>query len=158
AAPPHLRAAFSFENRQRHGLQRRQLREQLVDLEGAGEAAVHALVRPQRSYFGGVCPISQKDLPRIRPQHPGHQVDERGLAGAVRPDQRVTHAPRQREVDVLRYHERPEPLVQFVLFLMLQRPPRRPFGMNITTATSSRPIQKYQYCGLTPENWSRATM
>ena len=33
-----------------------------------------------------------------------------------------------------------------------------PFGRNITTATSSRPIQKYQYCGLMPENWSRATM
>ena len=33
-----------------------------------------------------------------------------------------------------------------------------PFGSNITTATSSRPIQKYQYCGLMPENWSRATM
>ena len=27
-------------------------------------------------------------------------------------------------------------------------PPRMPFGRNITTATSSRPIQKYQYCGV----------
>ena len=38
------------------------------------------------------------------------------------------------------------------------RPPRMPFGRNITTTTSSRPIQKYQYCGAMPENWSRATM
>ena len=33
-----------------------------------------------------------------------------------------------------------------------------PFGRNITTAISSRPIQKYQNCGVLPENWSRATM
>ena len=38
------------------------------------------------------------------------------------------------------------------------RPPRMPLGRKITTATSKVPIQKYQYCGLTPENWSRATM
>ena len=28
----------------------------------------------------------------------------------------------------------------------------------MTTVTSSTPIQKYQYCGAIPENWSRATM
>ena len=33
-----------------------------------------------------------------------------------------------------------------------------PFGRTITTVTSSTPIQKYQYCGLMPENRSRATM
>ncbi len=32
------------------------------------------------------------------------------------------------------------------------RPPRMPLGRKITTATSSAPIQKYQYCGLMPEN------
>ena len=32
------------------------------------------------------------------------------------------------------------------------RPPRMPFGSSITTAISSSPIQKYQYCGLRPEN------
>ena len=37
-------------------------------------------------------------------------------------------------------------------------PPRMPFGRNITTAISSMPIQKYQNCGVLPENWSRATM
>ena len=32
-----------------------------------------------------------------------------------------------------------------------------PFGRNSTTAISRTPIGKYQYCGLMPENWSRAT-
>ena len=30
----------------------------------------------------------------------------------------------------------------------LREPPRMPFGRNSTTAISSTPIQKYQYCGL----------
>ena len=38
------------------------------------------------------------------------------------------------------------------------KPPRMPLGRKITTATSNVPIQKYQYCGLMPESWSRATM
>jgi len=33
-----------------------------------------------------------------------------------------------------------------------------PFGNTSTTVTSKMPIQKYQYCGAMPENWSRATM
>ena len=32
------------------------------------------------------------------------------------------------------------------------RPPSTPFGSSMTTATSSAPIQKYQYCGAIPEN------
>ncbi len=31
-------------------------------------------------------------------------------------------------------------------------------GQEHHHATSSTPIQKYQYCGSMPENWSRATM
>ena len=33
-----------------------------------------------------------------------------------------------------------------------------PFGRKMTTKISSMPIQKYQYCGAMPENWSRAIM
>ena len=42
--------------------------------------------------------------------------------------------------------------------VILDRPPRMPFGSSMTTATSRMPIQKYQYCGAMPENWSRAIM
>src|SRR5262249_27148619 len=98
-------------------------------------------------------------------------VDQRGLAGAVRPDQRVTLALRQLDRDVLGDDQRAETLVQRArgegrgAHALLRAsgarrasPPRMPLGRKITTATSSAPIQKYQYCGLMPENWSRATM
>ena len=110
----------------------------------------------------------------VGPQHAGHQVDQRGLAGAVRADQRVARALRQLERDVLRDDERAEALVEPARGqrrahdvasrarrhepASIASPPRIPFGRNITTAISSMPIQKYQNCGVVPENWSRATM
>src|SRR5258708_1617298 len=45
-------------------------------------------------------------------QQPGEEIDERGLAGAVRPDQRIAHARRQLERDVLRHHQRAEALIE----------------------------------------------
>ena len=48
--------------------------------------------------------------------------------------------------------------VLFIVFLVARRLINSPFGRNITTATSRMPIQKYQNCGVLPENWSRATM
>src|SRR6185437_4735868 len=97
--------------------------------------------------------------------------------------QGVTRAGRQIDLDVARHHQRAEALVQaarrqgdFALgaralqrwrgrthgflqrALSLASPPSTPLGRKITTITSSTPIQKYQYCGVVPENWSRATM
>src|SRR5207245_10286278 len=104
------------------------------------------------------CRLTTPDLAAAAPQQAGDQVDERRLPGAVGADERVAHALRQDEVDVLRHHERAEFLVQVFRCKNFARPPRIPLGRNITTATSSSPIQKYQYCGFMPENWSRATM
>src|SRR5690606_8903386 len=76
----------------------------------------------------------------------------------------------QADVDVVGHDQRTEVLAETVggerdfAHLRLHRayrsarPPRMPFGRNMTTPISSRPIQKYQYCGAMPENWSRATM
>src|SRR5206468_12761773 len=113
-----------------------------------------------------------------------------------RPDQRVAHAARQRDLDALGDDERAEALVETAggengfahgrrpriqediqvdiqvggevaqpnqrwprsVLMSWATPPRRPFGRNSTTAISSTPIGKYQYCGLTPENQSRAIM
>src|SRR5262249_15199044 len=103
-------------------------------------------------------------------EHAGNQIDQRGLAGAVRPDQRIALAGRQIERDIARNDERAEALVQAArrqrrdahARLRPQRtrraaPSRMPIGRNITTARSSVPTKKYQYSGLMPENWSRAT-
>jgi hypothetical protein len=51
------------------------------------------------------CLAAQTNLARVRPQHAGHQVDERGLAGAVRPDQRIARADRQFERNAARDDE-----------------------------------------------------
>ncbi len=152
--PPGFRAAFAFEHRKRDGLERSEPRKQRVDLEGARQAALHAGVGPER----GDVLLAEHDLAGVRPQHAGDQVDERRLPGAVGADERVAHALRQDEVDVLRHDEGAEFLVQLFRCKNFARPPRIPLGRNITTPTSSSPIQKYQYCGFMPENWSRATM
>ncbi len=125
------------------------------------------------------CP-AEKDLAGVRAQHAGQKIDQRRLAGAVRPDQRVARAFGKPKRDVGSDDERAEALEQSArgqravtvaagvavrahVAALARRasnasPPRMPFGTSITTAMSRRPIQKYQNCGLSPENWSRATM
>src|SRR5439155_395174 len=152
--PPGLRAALAFEHRKRDRLERSESREQRVDLEGARQAAPHAGVGPER----GDVLLAEHDAAGVGPQQAGDQVDERRLPRTVGADERVAHAWREDEVDVLRHDEGAEFLVQLFGCKNLARPPRIPLGRNITTATSSSPIQKYQYCGFMPENWSRATM
>src|SRR5580704_8658044 len=160
------------------------MREQRINLEGANETKPHPLLRRLRGDVVG----AEKDAAGVGPQHSGHQIDERGLASPVRPDQRIADAPRQVDVDVGRDDERAEALVDaagrertpahgafgqdlvqdsaqdLAQDSVLKRcanistPPRMPSGKNMTTAISNSPIQKYQYCGFNPENWSRATM
>ena len=180
-APPGAGDLLALADRQRHRFERGEMREQAVDLEGAHKPAPHPLLGAER----GDVLAAEQDLAAVGAQHPGHQVDQRGLAGAVRPDQRVAHAARQRDLDVLGDHERAEALVEAArgenrahgfrphgggevaqpnqrwprsVLMSWAMPPRMPFGRNSTTAISSTPIGKYQYCGLTPENQSRAIM
>src|SRR4051812_2462445 len=180
--PPGACDLLALADRQGHRLERGQVREQAVDLEGADEAATDALFGPER----GDVLAAEQDLTAVGSQHAGHQVDQGGLAGPVRPDQRVAHAARQRDLDAFRDDERAEALVEAAggenrfahgrrprkkdggdvaqpnqrwprsVSMSLAMPPRIPFGRNSTTMISSTPIGKYQYCGLTPENQSRA--
>ena len=71
--------------RQPNGLERRQVVEQLVDLEGTHDAKPHPLMGRKA---GDVVAVEQ-DAAAGRPLHAGEQIDQRGLAGAVRPDQGV---------------------------------------------------------------------
>ena len=163
ALPPGARDAVALAHRERNGFECIEVGEQRVDLERAHQPARDALVRRQRRDVLR----AEHDRAGVGPQHAGHQVDERRLAGAVRADQRVASALRQLERNVLRDDERSEALVEPARGqrrvhdlprearhepASILSPPRIPFGRNITTAISSMPIQKYQNCGVVPEN------
>ena len=162
-----------FADRERDGLERVEVREQAVDLEGADKAALDAEFRVEV----GDRFVAEPDFAAVGLQHAGDQVDQRGLARAVWSDQCVAHALRQLERDVARHDQRAEALVEAArgeggdahdalrqnisgAVIRFQRseamscasPPRMPFGRNSTTAISRMPIGKYQYCGLMPEN------
>ncbi len=78
-------------------LPRRHLRKQARDLEGSHQAALHAVHRIHAvDRLAG-----DADDPGIRLQMAGDEIDERGLAGAVRPDQRHAVAWRHRQRDGL---------------------------------------------------------
>ena len=61
------------------------MREQRVDLERAHQPAFHPLMRLQR----GDVVTAKMNASGVGPQHARHQIDESGLAGTVRTDQRV---------------------------------------------------------------------
>ena len=82
---------------ERDGLERREIAEQLVDLEGAHQAAAHPRLGPEpRDVLA-----RQQDSAGGGRQHAGQQVDEGRLAGAVRPDQRLARAALEAEGDVV---------------------------------------------------------
>ena len=83
--------ALALEDRQQHRFEHREAGKQRVELEGAHEPALRAPVRRE----GGDALFPQEDVARARREDPGEQVDERRLAGAVGPDQRVARPARQ---------------------------------------------------------------
>ena len=86
--PPVAAAAEPFGDREPHGFERGQIGIELVDLEGAREPAQHPGVNRQ---IGDVVALEQ-DPPAIGLEHAGQEIDDGGLAGAVRPDQGMAGA------------------------------------------------------------------
>ena len=138
---------------------------QRVDLERARHAALDARVLRQ----AGDALVAQEDLARARRQHAGQQVDERGLAGAVRPDERVARAGREARAltSLLRLECAPKCLRQALRCAARASwlPPCRSVaasasaqrsstadecrrGANSTISTSSSPSQNCQYTAL----------
>src|SRR5204862_399547 len=81
----------------------------------------------------------------------GEHVDERGLAGGVRSDQRVTRPRLEPEADVVGDGQRAEALAE--LFCLesacshLSQMPRMPPRAKSTTTMRSTPMPRYQYSG-----------
>src|SRR5262249_26247011 len=156
-APEGPRNLLALAYRKRYRLERVEMRKETVDLEGADEAAADPRL-------GAECRdvlAAEQDLAAVRPQHAGHQVDQRGFAGSVRADECVANALWQRDADLVGDHQRAEPLVEsagrkrgcahasrlhgggdvsqpnqrwpFSVFKSRERPPRMPFGRNSTT-------------------------
>src|SRR5215468_5121869 len=106
--PPTAGVAASLAHRERHRLERTEVGKQRINLKSAHEAAFDPLLGLE----GRDVAFSQENMSPIRPEHASHQIDQRRFAGAVRPDQRITLALRQIELDALGDDERAEALVQ----------------------------------------------
>ena len=143
------------DDRERERLQRRQLVEQLVDLERAHDAAAHALVRREPGDVVAVEP----DRAGGRLEHAGQQVDQRRLAGAVRADQRVARAASRRVSDTSLVGVMPpkrfsRPRVSRTIVAHRSACRTRSTGRisrsrpTSTSTTRNRPSQKVQYCGV----------
>lgn len=130
-----------------HGFERAHFGEKAQVLEGAREA--------ERRARGGLEPLdplaAKPDLAGLRPREAGDEVEQAGLAGAVRTDQRVEGARGDGEVDAF---ERGKPAVAQRQAADVEnrrlahgRAPRRgmrqgsrPCGMNRTAITMMSPF------------------
>jgi hypothetical protein len=139
--------------RWRHILQHAQPAKQRIDLEGAHEPALDAGGLRQ----AGDVLTAEQDAPGARPQRAGDQVDEAGLAGAVRSDQRMAGAALEPEVDRIRDRKRAKALAQALRLepgahgggfscraRRRAKNPSTPPGAKTTISTMNSPIQKYQ--------------
>jgi hypothetical protein len=94
--------------REPHVLAHRQRAEQVVLLERAPDAELAARL----GRLVGDVDVAQEDASRRRRELPGDLVDEARLAGAVRADQRMELARRDRQIDVPGDDEAAERLLQ----------------------------------------------
>ena len=110
SAPPPVarRAPSRSRDRERQRLERRQSAEELVDLEGADQAAPH----PRLAARGAVMssPSSSDRGRRSARSTPVSRLTKRGLAGAVRADQRMARAALELERHVVGRSEAAEAL------------------------------------------------
>src|SRR5262249_11229205 len=124
----------------------RELREDLRDLEGAGDAECHPLFGRKR----GDVPSFERDLAFARRKQSADEVEESRLAGAVRTDDRAELALLYGERYVAHRHEAPEALARVTDFEDVHaRSPRRmkpsrPRGKKSTIAMNKRPMKDIQ--------------
>src|SRR5579864_2209029 len=150
---------LSLAHRQRDVLENGEAAEKLIDLEGARQSALDALRLRQMRHVA----TTQQNAPRGRFERTGDQVDKARFPGAVWPDQGVTRAARQAEIDRVGDRQSAEALAkparlkrEFGLWrwrahrrramrrMSASIRPRTPPRAKTTTRTSKSPTQKYQ--------------
>src|SRR4051794_12166491 len=176
-APPITAAAEPFGYCQPDGLKRCQVGVELIDLESARQPAQHSCVHGQ---VRDVVPF-QENATAVRLEHAGQQIDDGGLARAVRPDQCMAGALLDPQREIARDLEAAE---LFFEPLGFQRQSHgtslsgtatialRPASCRITRfgahnthrcmrwrprstiTTNTSPIQNCQYCGVMVEKTS----
>ncbi len=120
-----------------HVVERGQVGEQPQVLEGARDAGVHDRLRPQ-----AVEPAAAKrDAALVRLQEAGDDVEDRGLARAVRTDQAGDAALLDGEAAILQRMQSAEAMVEAgdLQIRGHSRSPARPCGRNSMNAISSTP-------------------
>ena len=141
-----------------HVLQHRHGRKDADVLEGAREAGARAAMRAQAGHVGA----AQHDASAADAGDTGDQVEQRRLAGAVRPDQGVDAALRHRHVDIVDRDQsriaagdagQLEKRHQRLLDARRSRSGSRPAGRNSTAATMIRPFTTRR-TSLTPRSTS----
>ena len=156
-APPTPGQAEAAGDGQGDGLERGHGGEKLVDLEGAYEAELDAAV----TRGGGDVVAAEHDLAGGRGQDASQEIDQRGLAGTVRSDQRLAGAGLEREGDVVGHMQGAEAAVQAADLQRgghaFWRQPRSGLRPTIARITSSNPTQNSQYCGVSADSQSCTT-
>ena len=129
-----------------HVLPHAQLRKDLGDLEGARHAELDPRVR---RHSGDVAPVEYHAACGRREQATD-EIEERGLAGAVRADHRPQFSLRHRKRDVADGREPAEMLgsgddfQQHHAWTLRRMAPSSPRGKNSTTNTNSSPMNDIQ--------------
>ena len=130
-------------------LEHRQLGEDAGDLEGARDAAPAARGRGER----GDVVAAEEHAARGRRQQPRDQVEERGLPGAVRPDDRAQLSGLDREADAVDGLQGAEGAPEPARLEHRSRHPRTPSrravptsppGRKITIRTNTTPVKIIQ--------------
>ncbi|MNL19168.1 hypothetical protein D3C87_1403550 [compost metagenome] len=113
--------------------------EQAADLERANDAVAHACVLRQLDDRAAV----QLNVTRLRAQRPAQEVDQRRLAGAVRPDQCRAGSLGEGQRDVLRDRQAAKGVTQVMSLESVghRATPLRPGRLVYDTARSTSPIK-----------------
>src|SRR5436190_5693284 len=147
--------ALAREDRQRYGGGNAERGEQIEDLEAAGDARPDAFV----DLGGGHVPTLEHDAAAIRFEMTADQIDQRGLAGAVRSYEREKFALVDREVDMVAGVDVAELLAEIdrleeyhaafsfgrSLAAAAEIAPTIPVGRSMTSRTSTTPSKSCQY-------------
>ena len=170
--PPGGTQTFALANRQHHGLQWRQMREQSIDLKRAHQPHARTLIAAQmRDVLA-----TEKNASSRRFIDAGEQVNQRGLARTIGANQSLARTGLQRDAHVFDSVKITKTDAQafslqsrgcrdvcglhctFSTLKTRRSMPIKPPPPSSTTAIKNKPIQSIQYSGFMSANFSCTSM